>query len=55
MKVSEKVRIVYQVLVELTPQKDVAREHRVGRPVVSQLVTKAKRNQNFLRELLDIE
>ena len=44
--------IVHSVIVEQAAQKDVARMHRVGQGAVSQLVVRARRNKQFLEELL---
>ena len=44
--------MVYKVVALKELQKDVARAHRVNASTVSQLVTKAKKNKNFIPELL---
>ena len=49
---NEKVEMVYKVVALKELQKDVARAHRVNASTVSQLVTKAKKNKNFIPELL---
>lgn len=45
MGVTEKIQVVYQVLVEKEFQKDVAREHRISSNTVSKLVKKAIKNK----------
>ena len=53
MNAKEKVEIVFKVIVENQPQKDVAKAHRVGQATVCQLVKRAKTNKKFLAELLN--
>jgi hypothetical protein len=41
------------VLINFEKQAEVAREYRVSQQVVAQLMMKAKKNKQFLKELLD--
>ena len=47
--------MIYKVMALKELQKDVAKAHRVNATTVSQLVTKAKKNKNFINELLSIK
>ena len=47
--------MIYKVMALNELQKDVAKAHRVNATTVSQLVTKAKKNKNFINELLSIK
>ena len=40
--------MIYKVMALKELQKDVAKAHRVNATTVSQLVTKAKKNKNFI-------
>ncbi len=55
MTVDDKIDIVHQVLKGFKMHKEVAREYRISRFVVSRLVRKAQNNKRFLRELLEKE
>ena len=52
ISVSDKIKIVHQVLVEHEMQHEVAQEFRISKQAVSRLVCRAKRNKNFLDELM---
>ena len=43
--------IAHKVLVQFEPQRDVAKEFRIGQSVVSKLIRKAKKNPAFFHEL----
>ena len=47
--------MIYKVMALKELQKDVAKAHRGNATKVSQLVTKAKKNKNFINELLSIK
>ena len=50
---TEKIDIVHQAIVQLLPWKDIAKEHRVSVSSVSNLVTKAKKNPEFIEEVYE--
>ncbi len=52
MSIDEKIKIVYQSLVEKHMHNHIAREHRISIGTVSRLVCKAKRKKEFYSELL---
>ena len=54
-QLADKIRIVYRVLVKHEHQKEVAKEERLSNVVISNLVSKARRNPKFLVELLHRE
>ena len=45
---SEKVDIVYRVLVSYEKHAEIAREYRVTQQVIAYLIMKAKKNKEFL-------
>jgi len=51
LSVDDKINIVHKVLVEFKYQQDVAKEYRISLNHVSQLVHKARKKPEFLREL----
>ena len=52
LTVAEKIEIVHKVIVEYEYQQDVAKEFRVSRYVVQALVNKARKNKDFIDELV---
>ena len=53
LSTSEKVAIVYSMLISFEKQAEVAREYRVSQQVIAHLMMKAKKNKQFLQELFD--
>jgi len=51
LTVHEKINVVWQVVCQHIPVKEVAKEHRMTQSYVSSLVSKAKKNPRFLHEL----
>ena len=52
MSIDEKIKIVYNSLVEKQMHNHIAKEHRISIGTVSRLVSKAKRKKGFYSELL---
>jgi len=52
MSIDEKIKIVYNSLVEKQMHNHIAKEHRISIGTVSRLVCKAKRKKGFYSELL---
>ena len=52
LSLQEKITIISQALCLKYAQKDIAREHRVSVSAVSGLIFKARRNPNFMVELI---
>jgi hypothetical protein len=50
---SEKVDIVYRVLISYEKHAEIAREYRVTQQVIAHLMMKAKKNKEFLLELFE--
>jgi hypothetical protein len=53
LSIGSKIDIVYRMLINFEKQAEVAREYRVSQFVVAHLMMKAKKNKQFLQELLD--
>ena len=51
LTLSEKILIVHQVVIQLKPLKQVAKEHRVTASYISLIVQKVKKNPKLLSEL----
>ena len=51
LKLSEKIQIVHQVVCQLKPMRQVAKEHRITQGYVSIIVKKVRKNPNLLDEL----
>ena len=51
LSVSDKIEIVYRVLVDHEPQQAVAKERRISLQVVNKLVCKVQRHKELLDEL----
>ena len=50
---ADKIDITHRVIIEFEKQTEVAKEYRVTSQVVASIIHKAKKNKNFLKELLD--
>ena len=50
IELSERIKIVHEVVCQLKPLKQVAKEHRVTPSWISSIVTKSRKNPNLLRE-----
>ena len=55
MSIDEKIKIVYNSLVEKQMHNHIAKEHRISIGTVSRLVCKAKRKKEFYSELLAMQ
>ena len=53
LSIGNKIDIVYRMLINFEKQAEVAREFRVSPQVVAHLMMKAKKNKQFLQELID--
>ena len=52
LSIAEKTTIVYDVVVNQWSHKDVANKHKVKPSLVQYLVSKVKRNPQYLKELM---
>lgn len=52
IELSEKIYICHQVIHQMKPLRQVAKEHRVTQSWISRLVQKVRKNHNLLSELL---
>ena len=53
LSTEDKIDITHRVLVQFEKQADVAKQYRVSSQVVSSLVSRAKSDKSYLRELLN--
>ena len=52
LNLAEKISTVHRVLIKHENHEDIAKELRISKTVVSFLVNKAKKNPDFLEELM---
>ena len=50
---ADKIDITHRVVIKFEKQAEVAKEYRVTSQVVAAIIHKAKKNKNFLKELLE--
>ena len=52
MSTEEKVEISYKVICEKLKQDDIAKEYRVTKACICNIIRKSRKNKNFAKELI---